>query len=230
MRILAFDTSGNWCSVAFVDSHGVTQQEEPVGNAQSERLLPIAHEVLQRAGAALEDIDAIAFGAGPGSFTGVRIAASVAQGLALGLERPVIGVCTLEAIAWQARHDRAIEHVIACTDARMGEVYIAAYEWRDGRWNEASSPAVLKPEAVQLPSPAAWVGCGNGFAAYPTLASRLSLAEVLPDMRASAEAIAEMARMRVASGITGDPAHALPLYVRHRVALTTAEREAGLRL
>lgn len=230
MRILAFETSASWCSVGFVDSDGVTQHEEPVGNAQSERLLPIVRTVLQRAGAALEDIDAIAFGAGPGSFTGVRIAASVAQGLALGLERPVIGVCTLEALAWQARHDRAIERVVACTDARMGEVYIAAYEWRDNRWKEASSPAVLKPEAVQLPSAGAWVGCGNGFAAYPTLASRLSLVAALPDMRATAHAVAEIARTRVSSGITGDPAHALPLYVRHRVALTTAEREAGLRL
>lgn len=230
MRILAFDTSTNWCNVAFVDDRGATERDEPAGNAQSERLLPLAREVLRGAGATLQDVDAIAFGAGPGSFTGVRIAASVAQGLALGLDRPVIGVCTLEAIAWQARNDHAVDRVLACTDARMGEVYVAAYEWRQERWHEVIPPGVLEPDAVQLPSAQPWSGCGNAFAAHARLAERLSLSAIFGEVRATGLAIARLARGRLTTGKHGDPAHALPLYVRHRVALTTAEREAGLRL
>ncbi|HZQ62753.1 MAG TPA: tRNA (adenosine(37)-N6)-threonylcarbamoyltransferase complex dimerization subunit type 1 TsaB [Casimicrobiaceae bacterium] len=231
MRILAFDTSTSWCSVAVGDEHGFAQREEPIGNAHSERLLPIVHDLLAQCGLAKTQLDAIVFGAGPGSFTGVRIACSVAQGLALGLDRPALAVGTLEALAQEARRHIASDHVIACTDARMGEVYVAAYA-RDGeRWREARAPAVIKPDHVAVPDATArWIGAGNGFAAHPALAARLQLACVLEEVRASARAIGELALPRLAAGEGVAAEHALPLYVRHRVALTTAERAAGLRL
>lgn len=231
MRILAFDTSSSWCSVAVGDEREFVQHEEPIGNAHSERLLPIAHDLLARCGFTKTQVDAIAFGAGPGSFTGVRIACSVAQGLALGLDRPALPVCTLEALAHETlRHDD-VETLFTCTDARMAEVYVAAYAREGGGWRELLAPAVLKPDDVELPrADASWVGAGSGFAAYPALAPRLGLARVHDHVRATARAIGELALPRLAAGQGVDAEYALPLYVRHRVALTTAEREAGLRL
>ena len=185
---------------------------------------------LREAGATLSNVDLLAFGAGPGSFTGVRIAASVAQGLALGVERPVIAISTLEGIAEQAQRVAASERVIACTDARMGEVYAACYERVGDRWREVMSPAVVKPAMLHAPPGEGWVGCGNAFAAYAELQARLGVARVMPEIHATGGAIAAIASTRTISRDAADPACALPLYVRHRVALTTAEREAGLRL
>jgi len=230
MRILAFDTSGTWCSVALLDDAAIVEREEAVGNAHSERLLPMINAVLHDAGAALHTVDVIAFGAGPGSFTGVRIAASVAQGLALGLDRRAIGVCTLEAVAEEAHFQHGSERVVACTDARMQEIYVAGYEREVGNWREVIPPVVLKPAALEPPPGEGWIGCGNGFTAYPELGSQLGLTTVMPQTHATGRAIAAIARTRTSTSETDDPALALPLYVRHRVALTTAEREAGARL
>ena len=230
MRILAFDTSGTWCSVALLDDATMIEREEAVGNAHSERLLPMINALLHDASAGLHSVDVIAFGAGPGSFTGVRIAASVAQGLALGIERRAMGVCTLEAVAEEAHYQNGSERVIACTDARMQEIYVACYERAVGSWREVRSPVVLKPDALELPVGDRWIGCGNGFTAYPALRSQLGLETVMPHIHATGRAIATIARTRMASSETDDPALALPLYVRNRIALTTAEREAGARL
>src|SRR5512142_2216033 len=109
MRILAFDTSTSWCSVAVGDEHGFVEREEAIGNAHSERLLPIVRDLLAECGFAMAALDAIAFGAGPGSFTGVRIACSVAQGLSMALDRPAIGISTLEAIAQHANRMAAVQ-------------------------------------------------------------------------------------------------------------------------
>lgn len=230
MRILAFDTSGTWCSVALLDDARMIEREESVGNAHSERLLPMINAILHDAGATLRSVDVIAFGAGPGSFTGVRIAASVAQGLALGIDRRAMGVCTLEAVAEEAHHHDGSERVIACTDARMQEIYVACYERAVGNWRAVRSPVVLKPEAFERPVGDRWIGCGNGFTAYPELRSQLGLETVMPQIHATGRAVATIARTRRAFSASDDPALALPLYVRHRIALTTAEREAGARL
>ncbi|MDQ6620294.1 MAG: tRNA (adenosine(37)-N6)-threonylcarbamoyltransferase complex dimerization subunit type 1 TsaB [Pseudomonadota bacterium] len=231
MRVLAFDTSSPWCSVALSHEGGWFEHEEEVGQAHSERLLPIVRQLLARARCAISQLDGIAFGAGPGSFTGVRIACSVAQGLALGLERPAVPVCTLEAMAQHAWREHHIERPYVCTDARMGEVYVAAYERTQDGWREWLTPAVMKPIAVPpMPHVRDWTGCGNGFEAYPQLASALDIATVCNDVRATGRAIAELALPRFAAGSAVTAEEALPLYVRHRVALTSAEREAGLRL
>jgi tRNA threonylcarbamoyladenosine biosynthesis protein TsaB len=228
MRILALDSSTDWLSIAVGDGTQWHARTERAATAASERALPLIGELLDEAGWPLGSLDGIAFGAGPGSFTGVRIACGIAQGLALGIDRPLVGVPTLLALAHAAWRAHGAPAVIACLEARMREVYVAAY-WRSGdAWSEVLAPAVLKPADVVTP-PGAWHGCGDGFAAYPDLTERLALVSVDAQASPSARAIGELALPRFAAGDTVDAAHAEPLYVRHRVALTTAERDAGQR-
>lgn len=229
MRILAIDCSTDWLSVAIGDGSSCVQRSEAAGQAHSRRALPLVDALLAEADIKLADLDGIAFGAGPGSFTGVRIACGVAQGLALGASLPVVPIATLEAMAEQAWRSHGEQRVLACLDARMQEVYVAAYEREAASWREAAAPAVRKPDDVEAP-PGAWFGAGEGFAAYPALAQRLALRSVDPTILPRASAIAALALPRLAAGLGVDAAHALPLYVRHRVALTTAERAAGARL
>jgi tRNA threonylcarbamoyladenosine biosynthesis protein TsaB len=185
--------------------------------------------VLGEARLSLEDLDGHAFGAGPGSFTGVRIACGVAQGLALGADLGLVPVSTLEAIAQAAWQRHAWTRVVACLDARMREVYVATYR-RDGdRWTIEREPAVVHPDDVTAAA-GATSGAGDGFAAYPELAARLALRRVDASVVPGARAVATLAMPRVAAGQAVRAADALPLYVRHRVALTTAEREAGHKL
>src|SRR5882672_2461500 len=134
MRILALDTSTEWLSVAVFDGRSAIGSRERAGNASSERILPLVAQILAEAGASLGALDGIAYGAGPGSFTGVRIACGVVQGLAFGAGLPVFGVPTLGAIAHAAWRMHGVEHVVACLDARMGEVYAASYVRIDERW------------------------------------------------------------------------------------------------
>lgn len=229
MKILALDTSTRWLSVALFDGNRVCTIRECVDTAASQRILPAIDEILTRDGTPLASVDGIAFGAGPGAFTGVRIACAVAQGLAFGAERPVFAVGTLEAIAQSAWREHGWERVVACLDARMHEVYVAAYERDRNGWMLVREPAVDKPGAVD-PFAGGWHGAGDAFAAYSGLAERLGLAAydgaIIPD----AQSVAECAWPRVLAH-AGVPAHeAQPLYVRHRVALTSAERAAGVRL
>ena len=138
---------------------------------------------------------------------------------------------TLEALAQQARREHGWTNVVACLDARMREVYVAMYAADDEGWRVVLPPEVVSPSAVRLPAPAAGVcGAGGGFAAYPALAGELSLREVDALARPTARAIGELALPRFARGEGVAAAEALPFYVRHRVALTTVERDAGLRL
>jgi tRNA threonylcarbamoyladenosine biosynthesis protein TsaB len=232
MKLLAFDTSTHWLSVACGADAAWYVRGEPAGQAHSERLLPLVDAVLAEAGWSLRSLDGIAFGAGPGSFTGVRIACGVAQGLGLGADLPLVPVPTLEALAQAAWREHSATHVVACLDARMREVYVAAYVREEARWNEILAPAVLAPSDVAMPSRghAAWFGIGGGFAAYPALATQLALQHVHADAVPDARAIGELAQPRLAAGEGVAAVDALPLYVRHRVALTTAERAAGARL
>lgn len=230
MRILALETSGAWCSVAVGDGAAWCVREERTGQENSERVLPLVRAVLAEAGATLAALAGLAFSAGPGSFTGIRLGCGVVQGLALGAGLPVIAVPTLEALAEAARERHGWTRVVACLDARMREVYVAAYAGENGGWRSIADAAVLPPADVPPPSGRDWSGAGNGFAAYADLARRLALAAVDADVRPTARQVAALALPRLAAG-EGVPAReALPLYVRHRVALTTAERDAGIRL
>lgn len=230
MHILALDTSTAWVSVAVFDGQSTVAIREHAGNASSERILPLVTQVLADAGTPLPSLAGIAFGAGPGSFTGVRIACGVVQGLAFGAGLPVFGVPTLGAIAQSAWRTHCAARVLACMDARMREVYVASYVRNDNGWTRVGDYAVRKPGDVTPADGGAWHGAGDGFATYPELGARLTLASVDPTVVPDAQSIAEWAWPHFVAGEGLPAAEAQPLYVRHRVALTTAERAAGLRL
>jgi tRNA threonylcarbamoyladenosine biosynthesis protein TsaB len=214
MRFAAVETSTEWCSVALFRDGGIACIERRAANRHSEMVLPMLHALLKNAGLGAAQLDAVAFGAGPGSFTGLRIACGVAQGLAYARGLPVLGVSTLEALAEESGAPR----VAACLDARMREVYYAALEKRDGRWREVVPAQCLAPEKV--PSlDAGWLGCGNGFAAY----GKLGMARVMPQLHPTALAVARLAAPRLAAGEGVDAALAAPVYVRDKVAYTKAE-------
>jgi tRNA threonylcarbamoyladenosine biosynthesis protein TsaB len=232
MHILALDASTDVCAAALGNGASWVERMELAGQRHSELLLPMARALLSEARLELPDLGGIAFGAGPGSFTGLRIACGVAQGLALGANLPLIGVATLEAMAETARRRSGCTRVIAALDARMHEVYLAAYEHDGSRWCADVAPSVVAPSEATLPRGQSWCGVGNGFAAFPALRERLAgaLASCDEGILPTAVAIGILALPRFAAG-EGIPARdAAPLYLRHRVALTSAERALGVRL
>lgn len=221
MNLLALETSTHQLSVALRLGEACLERSERLANGGSDRLLPWINALLAEAGIGLQQLDGIAFGAGPGAFTGLRLACGVTQGLAFGADLPVVGICTLEAMALNAGHER----VFACLDARMNEVYIAAYvRTQADEFRCEQLPAVIAPELVQAPA-GAWHAVGDGFAAYAeTLASRFPGADA--NVMPNAIAVARLAAPRFARGEGQPAAAAAPLYVRDKVALTTAERLA----
>ena len=229
MRILAIDTSTETCAVALGDGVAWDERSVVAGHRHSELLLPMIRGLLDDHGATLAQLDGVAFGAGPGAFTGLRIACGVAQGLALGAGLPVIGVSTLEALAETARQQHAAGRVIAALDARAQEVYVAAYRHDGVRWHEAVAPAVIGPAAVTLPDGGGWTGVGSGFAAYPALRERCLpvLGSCEPTLVPTATAIGTLALPRLAGGEGVAARDAAPIYLRHKVALTSAERAIG---
>ena len=212
MRFAAIETSTQWCSVALWRDGEIACVERRAGNRHSELVLPMLQGLLQ----AREELDAVAFGAGPGSFTGLRIACGVAQGLAFARGLPVLGVSTLEALAEEAGAAR----VVACLDARMREVYYAALEKHGGLWREVIPVQCIAPEKAPRPRGAGWVGAGGGFAEY----GELGLPHVMPEVHPTAIAIARLAAPRFAAGEGVPAAVAAPVYVRDKVAFTKAER------
>ena len=230
MRIVALDSSTDWLSVAVGDGREWHARDECAGQSHSERALPLLKAVLAAAEWTLATVDGIAFGAGPGSFTGIRLACGLAQGLALANDLPVVPVPTLAALAHAAWAGNGNGRVVACLDARMREVYVAAYARESGTWREVAPPAVTAPAAIAGIGGAGWFGAGNGFRAYPELATTLALDGHDADARPSARDVAALALPRFAAGEGVAADEALPLYVRHRVALTSAERAAGARL
>jgi tRNA threonylcarbamoyladenosine biosynthesis protein TsaB len=229
MRILAIDTSTETCAVALGDGLAWDERSVAAGHRHSELLLPMIRSLLDDHDARLEQLDGLAFGAGPGAFTGLRIACGVAQGLALGAGFPLIGVSTLEALAETARQQQAASRVIAALDARAQEVYIAAYRHDGARWHEAVAPAVIAPDAATLPADGGWTGVGSGFGAYPALRERCFpvLVSCEPTLFPSATAIGTLELPRFAAGEGVAARDAAPIYLRHKVALTSAERALG---
>lgn len=225
MKLLVLDTSTEWCSVALWLDGRVVARRVLAGQRHSSLLLPMVDELLREAGLGLRQLDGIGYGAGPGSFTGLRIACAVTQGLAFGADLPVVGVSTLESIAEQTGADS----VLTVLDARMAEVYWAAYEREGEDWHAVSAPQLALPESVAVPPGDGWVGAGNGFAALgevlrPRLASQLVRFDdaIMPD----AAAMAPLAARAFARGEGMDAALAAPIYLRDKVALTVDERRA----
>jgi len=230
MKILALDASTGMCSVAVGGEEGFVERSIAAGHRHSELLLPMIQAVLGEAGVGVKALDGIAFGSGPGSFTGLRIACGVAQGLALGAGAPVLGIPTLAAMAETARSRDGSRRVVAALDARMREVYVAAYEYDGSAWRECVAPTVVAPDAAPVPPGSGWFGVGAGFGVYPALRDRLDVALTRCDatILPNASAVGALALPGFASGIGGPARDAAPLYVRHRVALTTAERATGI--
>ncbi len=224
MRVLALETSTEYCSVALWQDGTLIQRCELAGQKHSEMLIAMLDGLLQDAGCSMQDMDGIAYGKGPGSFTGVRIACGATQGLALGANLPVVGICTLEALAEASGKLR----VIAALDARMGEIYHAAYEKNNGVWMELSEPCLCKPEDAPGAPGHDWFGAGSGFATHGTaLAERYAGQLRGADGAAvpQAAAIATLGAIRLVQGQGADASEALPLYLRDKVALTISERE-----
>lgn len=226
MRILAFDTSTELCTAALSDSGRWMERTEHAGSRHSELLLPMIRGLLGNAGLTLRDLDGIAFGAGPGSFTGLRIACGVAQGLSFGADLPVVGVASLEAMAEAAYAKHGWRRVAAALDARMQEIYFAAYVREGERWRADVDPCVVAPADVTWPG-GCWSGAGKGFGAYPLLVERVAGAPFDECIVPSGVAVGTLALPRLAAGEAVAASAAAPLYVRHRVALTMAERDAG---
>lgn len=224
VNLLALETSTEMCSVALLRDGELLVEEALAENRHSELLVPMIRRVLGRAALSPRQMDAFAFGQGPGSFTGIRIACGVAQGLAFGADRPVVPVPSLLALAEQAN----ASHVVAALDARMGEAYVAAYA-RDGAdWDEVLAPRLVEARAVPPLPDGRWVGTGSGFERHEWLrgAWREQVETRVAGDLPRAGAIARIAARRHAQG-GGIPAErAAPLYLRDKVALTTQERQA----
>jgi tRNA threonylcarbamoyladenosine biosynthesis protein TsaB len=223
VKLLALDTSGELCSAALWLDGEAAWRDAPAGRRHSQLLLPMVDALLRGAGLRPDDLDGIAFGSGPGSFTGLRIACGVAQGLAFSAGVPVLGVPTLMALAEASAAVRAL----CCVDARMGEIYHAAYERRDGQWATVSEPALYRPQTVPLPDGAGWVGVGNGFAVHRDALGERCGARLDRVDAAAVPHAREMARLAAAGfarGLGTAPDDALPLYVRDKVALRSDER------
>ena len=233
MNLLALDTSTEFLSLALQvgDEKGCDKtytHYQHAGQAASQLVLPQIQALLDSANIKLSDLNGIAFGAGPGAFTGVRVACGVAQGLGFGANLPVVGVNTLLALAQTSGEDK----VIACLDARMGEIYHAAFVRENGEWLEQSATRVCKPEAAPVLE-GAWIGVGSGWAVYGDILSAIyanKLAQVLPNITQTAQAILQLATPIFAAGEAKPASEAAPIYIRNRVALTTLERAEGLRL
>jgi tRNA threonylcarbamoyladenosine biosynthesis protein TsaB len=224
VNVLAVETSTQLCSVALLRDGELFVEEALAGNRHSEMLLPMLRQVLARARLKPADMEVFGFGAGPGSFTGIRIACGIVQGLAYGAGKPVVAVASLMALAEQVNES----HVLAALDARMGEAYVGAYARHDGDWQEVIAPRLADAASLPPLPGRQWCATGSGFESHAWLreayadAIQMRLEGDLP----RAGAVARIAARRFAQGHAVAAAQAAPLYLRDKVALTTAERRA----
>jgi len=232
VNLLAIETSTEFLSLAVARGEDVLAHHAQAGQRHAELVLDAITALLSGAGLGLGDLDGLAYGEGPGSFTGLRIACGVVQGLALARGLRVIGVSTLLALA----EETASDNVVACIDARMGEIYVAAFcrkgrtrmNGRDGAvWETAQPPVLCGPQDCPVPPGAGWRGAGSGFAAHgAVLRERLggALDSVEPALSPTAASVLRLARPRFARGEGRQPEAAVPVYIRDKVALKTSER------
>jgi tRNA threonylcarbamoyladenosine biosynthesis protein TsaB len=249
--LLAIETATELCSVAVHHAGHTWQETLQAGQQHSTMLLPMVKRVMEQAGATLSQLDAIAFGAGPGSFTGLRIACGVAQGLAFAHDLPVVAVPSLEALALAAQASES-RNVLCAIDARMGEVYVAQYRIGIGASTDNSSTdahteclqkaQVLKPEALMAQFDAQTFDCllGNAWERFPELVTwaqkhtqahtQAHAQEIRADCQPNAGQVLRIATREFIAGNAVAAEMVSPLYVRNRIALTTIERNTGARL
>ena len=214
--LLALDTATEACSVALLHDGKVTSHYEVIPRLHAQKLLPMIKQLLADAGVALSAVDAIAFGRGPGAFTGVRIAIGVVQGLAFALERPVLPVSNLAALAQGALRQHGVTQVAAAIDARMDEVYWGGYQAHEGEMRLAGQEVVVAPERVVLPAGGEWYGAGTGWGYAERLAVQVAAHDVtaLP----SALDVLSLAGYAWARGEAVAAEQAQPVYLRDNVA------------
>jgi len=227
--ILAIETSTELASAALLHNGELLSRQSAGAQTHSDAILPMIQQLLAEAGLALSRCDALAFGVGPGSFTGVRTACGVVQGLAFGIDRPVVPVVTLAAAAQAVRAQVAqASEVLAILDARMGEVYWARYRARaDGAWDVLVEPTLSA--AAEVRTDGHPLACGNGLSAYAsdftTDFCTSQFAATYPECMPHARHVATLGQVYFAQGQALSAEQAQPLYLRNKVALTTAERE-----
>ncbi|TXY29348.1 tRNA (adenosine(37)-N6)-threonylcarbamoyltransferase complex dimerization subunit type 1 TsaB [Vibrio mimicus] len=222
VKILALDTATERCSVALLVGNTVYSRSEIAPRDHTKKVLPMVDEVLKEAGVTLQELDALAFGRGPGSFTGVRIGIGIAQGLAFGANLPMIGISTLAAMAQAAYRLQGMAHIASAIDARMEEVYWGRYvRQEDGSWQAAEAECVIAPALLAQTltrDEQVWGKAGTGWDAYPALADlplQVQTSEVLyPD----SQDIAYLAQFELAQGNTMSVEQASPVYLRDTVA------------
>ena len=229
MKLLAIETATEACSVAVWVDGEVHERFEIAPRRHAELTLPWAEQLLADTGVAKSQLDAIAVGRGPGAFTGVRLAIALAQGIALALDRPLLPVSTLAALAMRAAAKADGERILAAIDARMGEVYLGAFV-REGEGLIAlNDEVVVKPDAAMIPDGGDWQGVGTGFAAAEgALPARLHgrLASVDAMALPHAADVARLGALMFARGEVIAPERIEPAYLRNNVALTIAEQQA----
>lgn len=224
MKLIAIETATEACSVALSVDGAMLSRHAVTPRRHAELVLPWIDELLASAGLSKRQLDAIAVGRGPGGFTGVRLGVALAQGIALALDRPLVGVSTLAALACAAPPS---PRVLAVIDARMGEVYHGLFDTGDGLPRALADEGLCAPDALVLPGAQSWVGVGSGLAADDgALRRRLHgrLAEVDADALPQASDVARIALDALARGEGGAPEAVQPAYLRDKVAQTLAER------
>jgi tRNA threonylcarbamoyladenosine biosynthesis protein TsaB len=228
--ILSIETSTELASAALMHGAEVIFRESSGVQTHSQTILPMVRALLAEAGITLRQCNAIAFGSGPGSFTGVRTACGVVQGLAFGADLPVVPIVTLEAMAQACHETSGAVDILPVLDARMGEVYWGRYQRADdGSWTVLTAPTLSRPEdpAGCAASSGAVVACGNGLSSYPDVFSGRRFApDRMDSIMPHARYVAHLASAEFAKGRVMAAQDAQPLYLRNKVALTIVERAA----
>lgn len=226
MKILAIDTATEACSAALYIDGEIAAEYKIAPREHSRLILVMIERLLAQAESNIAELDALAFGRGPGSFMGLRIAAGVVQGIAFAHNLPVIPVSTLMAIAQRAHEQTQVSNILTAIDARMDEVYWCAYQIENRRWIAKGEEQVISPDKIQVvkitgESDDAWVAAGSGWKSYrdrllPTSDTKLRM--IIPDCLPSAEYIVKIAAEDLSAGKTVSAAEAIPVYLRNDVA------------
>lgn len=219
LKILALEASTDACSVALLLGDQVVQDFRIVPRQHNQLLLPMVESLLAQASVKLQDLDLIAYSRGPGAFTGVRIAAGVAQGLAFGAQLPLLAISTLEAMAMAAFcEDETLDNVIVCQDARMQEVYVCAYQGGAQQFSAMMDEQVIAPDKLEFPLLDNIVGVGSGWSYFPQMPQKIQdKIESHQMSHPQAEFIARIAKQQFQQGISGSVEQAQPVYVRDQV-------------
>jgi tRNA threonylcarbamoyladenosine biosynthesis protein TsaB len=218
MRLLAVDASTENCSAALLLGERLQMRSVLTERSHADLLLPMIDEVLAEAEIALESLDGLAFGRGPGGFTGLRLAAGIVQGLAIAARLRVAPVSSLAAVAWQVAAEG--DSILVCNDARMGGIYVGCYRRAGDALTPVTVEGVVAPERVREWAGGARAAAGNALQRYPALAAELQAAglQIHDNVYPRADAVAELGRLVFAAGSAVDAADAVPVYVRDDVA------------